>query len=62
MERKKEKEKLTEGTAIVELYKIMRGMQRLGKEQKLIASSNKGQREQKLKADVFFWKLHPLDC
>lgn len=44
---------MTEGTAIVELYKIMRGMQRLGKEQKLIASSNKGLKEQQLELRNF---------
>lgn len=44
---------MTGGTAIVELCKIMRGMQRLGKEQKLIASSNKGLKEQQLELRNF---------
>lgn len=49
MERKEEKKNNWLGyTAIVEVYKIMQDMQRLGKEQKLIASSNKGPKEQQL--------------
>lgn len=40
-------------TAIVEVYKIMGGMWRLGREQQLIASSNKGPKEQQLKLTNF---------
>lgn len=41
------------GTAIVEVYKIVRGTGRLGREQQVIASSNKGPEEQQLKLTNF---------
>lgn len=41
-------EKSTGTTAIAEFYKIMSGMQKLGKEQKLTASSHKGPKEKQL--------------